>query len=124
MVKIFIDNFYENATPLDWNFDGKISAFMPLADHEAFSNNYQVSQWNFRLQVAKNSIGQTTTLGLISTYCNGNKNKAFSSDNLSTVVSRDQGKIWSAIAMAKSQIAGCSNEFQLTLDAPKFKLRI
>jgi len=58
MLRLFIDTYYENASPLKWeqNEDGVIDLDV-IHDHERFTPNQQFNHVNLRIIVPPEEVG-------------------------------------------------------------------
>ncbi|MDZ4198286.1 MAG: M14 family zinc carboxypeptidase [Kiritimatiellia bacterium] len=113
---LFIDTYFENASPLETEeVDGALE-FLPLADSERFSGNRQTTHWNFKIRVAPENVGRTLRLRLRqkTTIWNGQSVPAYGNDSLSSVFSID-GVRWSGISMLRSERPGIAAEMEIRL---------
>ncbi|MCP3967026.1 MAG: hypothetical protein GY750_13905 [Lentisphaerae bacterium] len=114
---IFIDTYYENASPLKWeqNENGIIELEL-IHDHARFSPNQQITHWNFKIEVPAENVGKTVKVRIHSINCCWNRNvvPAFNYPNMATVVSYD-GVNWENIQCADVEIPGFIRELHIPL---------
>jgi len=97
---LFIDTFYENASPLRWeqSEDDAVDLFL-MPDHERFSPNRQVTHWNFRIEVPPERIGERVRLKFhaVSGCWSGQPNMNFVGAKMMSAISGD-GCSWEILA--------------------------
>lgn len=95
----FIDNFFENASPLNWEIAGDTAVKISLlADYEREILNRQTDHWYFKIEAAKGTKVKIILSKLVPGYYNGEEVKNwwnFDKD-ISCYVSYDN-KSWEAV---------------------------
>jgi hypothetical protein len=118
---IFFDTYYENASPLVWERSGPDRydlTFVP--DHERFSENCQLTHWNFVVEASPQALGRTIRLRFRSpdNTWNGRPNPPLRYARLTSCVSTD-GVTWRPVGMEEPQEALVRKEMSLTIDSPR-----
>jgi len=97
--ELFIDTFYENASPLRWEQreDDVVDLFL-APDHERFSPNRQVTHWNFKIEVPPERVGAQLRLRFraLSACWSGQPNMNFTGAKMMSAVSTN-GTDWQII---------------------------
>jgi hypothetical protein len=121
---IFIDTYYENASPLKWeqNEDGVIDIDM-IHDHARFSPNQQFTHWNFKIEIPEEHIGESVKLRVRPINCcwNGTVVPALGRPELVTAISYD-GKNWENLQCEIPENSELGMEFNIKLKSKTTQL--
>ena len=119
-MKLFIDTFYENASPLRWeqNEDGVLDLYL-APDHERFSPNRQVTHWNFKIEVPPEHVGEQVRLRFrsVSGCWSGQPNMNFVGARMMSAIS-DDGRDWEIVASEPAEGEQESTDVLVTLRGP------
>jgi hypothetical protein len=117
---LFIDTFFENASPLRWEQSGPDTVDLDLVpDHERWSPNCQMTHWHFRICVRPAVVGSTLRVRFrpVAGCWNGHPGPALKRDPLTSVVSAD-GRAWQVLPMQTSPDEGFAKEMRVPLLGP------
>lgn len=119
-MKLFIDIFYENASPLRWeqNEDGVLDIDL-APDHERFLPNRQVTHWNFKIEVPPEHIGERLRLRFraVSGCWSGQPNMNFVGARMMSAISCN-GSDWEIVASQPAEGEQGSTDVVVTLKGP------
>jgi len=119
-MEMFIDSFYENASPLRWeqNEDGVLDLYL-APDHERFSPNRQVTHWNFKIEVPPEHVGRQVRLRFraVSGCWSGHPNMNFTGARMMSAVSAN-GRDWEIVASEPAEGEQESTDVLVTLKSP------
>jgi len=118
---LFIDTFFENASPLRWERSAPDAVDMDLiADHERMSPNCQMTHWNFRIHVPPAAVGEALRIRFrpVASCWNGRPGSALKREPLTSVVSPD-GRTWQAVPMQDAADEGFAKEMRVPLVGPR-----
>ena len=119
MTKLFIDTYYENASPLKWeqNEDGVIDLDV-IHDHGRFTPNQQFNHLNFKIIVPPEEVGARLTVRIRPImFCGNLKRKPSMSGERNVVtVSHAPGE-WETIVARPSESPDFVLEFDLVLQS-------
>ncbi|MBT3379808.1 MAG: hypothetical protein HN742_37935 [Lentisphaerae bacterium] len=117
MVPVFVDTYFEGATPLRWEQEeeGVIDLYV-IHDHARFSPNQQFTQWDFKVHIPPERIGSSVRLRFarLNNCWNGRPSPAMKSKRVTSVVSYD-GSTWLPLLGIPSETAEFAIEFELDL---------
>ena len=120
-MELFIDTFYENASPLRWeqNEDGVVDLYL-APDHERFSSNRQVTHWNFTIEVSPEDVGRQVRLRFraVSGCWSGHPNMNFTGGRMMSAVSGD-GRNWEIQASEPAEGVQDYTELVVALGSPR-----
>ena len=117
MLNLFIDTYYENASPLKWeqNEDGVVDLDV-IHDHGRFSPNQQFNHLNFKIIVPPEEVGARLTVRIRPImFCGNLKRKPSMSGERNVVtVSHAPGE-WETVIAQRSDSPDVAVEFDLIL---------
>ncbi|HYG75105.1 MAG TPA: M14 family zinc carboxypeptidase [Planctomycetota bacterium] len=116
---IFIDTFYENASPLRWDLrDNDVVELEMSHDHERFKPNQQLTHWNFKVHATKEKIGSTITFKVanVEGRWNGMPSPTFGRYNLAVSVSSN-GTDWKTIETENLKDERYGLQFKVKLES-------
>ena len=117
MPPIFIDTYFECATPLRWEQDEPgVIGLHPIHDHARFSPNQQFTQWDVKIVVPAEHVGGSVRvrLGKLNNCWNGRPSPAMKHQRVTSVVSYDD-VTWQALAGERSEHPDFAIEFTIEL---------
>jgi len=116
---IFIDTYFENASPLRWDLrDGDVVELEMIHDHARFKPNQQLTHWNFKVRATKEKVGSTITFKVanVEGCWNGVPNLAFGKYKLAVSVSPN-GTDWKTIPTENIKDGRYGLQFRVTLES-------
>jgi hypothetical protein len=120
MSAIFLDTYFENASPLRWEPMGDgIIRVEPLHDYERSTGNRQSTHWNFKIIVPPDRLGQKLKMVMPGTdnIWNGKRIQAMEGGYLNVAVSYDESS-WSVVAGTPLDRRCYGFSFEIELRSP------
>ncbi len=117
---LFIDTFFENASPLRWEQSAADTVDMDLIpDHARTGPNRQMTHWHFRIHVPPGAAGPSVRVRFrpVTNCWNGRPSPALKRAPLTSVASGD-GRTWRVVPMRPAAEEGFAAEMDVPLLGP------